>query len=332
LSILILAALWFALEGGWLGMVAASGLMMYCHSTGAIYGLSIVMIALYFYPRKYKKILWSWLAILLAWVPAIIRILLHWTISQPWQPKLTVTVMINSILAAMWTGSSYAYAWFCIAILITLFLSLILLTIKTKAMIRIALIAAWVYPLTGLILFSLLFNNAILYRTLQPILFPFSLWLGWELGLMQKPIILRTILAGIWIWLLLCGILFWNPSARGASLDRVAAQIRSQWRTGDKLIYATQTVGLPFDYYLDDLPHATLNIVKHPWLDFPTMQKINIPCDGPCLREWVVIPDDILITPMERNELNKIIRGYPSLYTIKYLQAATIQVYLVEDK
>lgn len=332
LALVVLAAFWYVLGGKWIGVVATCGLMIYCHSTGPIYAAAILMIALYLYPRKYKQIIWSGIAIAMTWAPAIVRILEHWMIQQPWAPILTPAILINSILAGMWTASIFIWPWFAIAILITLAFTLTLLISKNKSSIQITLIAAWVYPFAGLSIFSLITNNMVQYRTLMPMLFPFCLWLGWELGLMRKPFAFRTILGGVWIFLLLVGLVFWDPSARGGKLDQVAVQIREQWRPGDVLVYATQTVALPFDYYLNDLPHENTDIVKHPFLNVPLVAPSPRPCNGSCLREWVIIPDDMLITPMERNELGKIIRGYPVMYQIKYLQAAKIDIYLVDGK
>jgi hypothetical protein len=46
----------------------------------------------------------------------------------------------------------------------------------------------------------------------------------------------------------------------------------------------------------------------------------------------VVIPDDGLIMPSERDVLMDLVHHQEPLYTIRYMQAATIQVYLVEEK
>jgi hypothetical protein len=332
LALMFLAALWFAIQCDWLGLVATCGLMIYCHNTGPVYAATVLMIALYLYPRKYKKIIWSGVAIAIAYVPAIINILQHWMVAQPWQPNLTLISLVNSIIGALWTGSSYSMAWFCIGFLVVAFISLFLLATKIKSQSHIMLIAAWVYPFILLDLFSLIFSNVVLYRTLQPMIIPFALWLGWELGLMRKPIVLRTILAGVWIWLLLVGLVFWDPSARGGHLDQVAADIRILWKAGDTLVYATRTVSMPFDYYLSDLPHSLPDIVKHPFMNFTDIELSSKPCDGPCLREWIVIPGDILITPSERIQLTNMVRGVPAIYEIKYLQAAPIFIYLVEVK
>jgi hypothetical protein len=111
----------------------------------------------------------------------------------------------------------------------------------------------------------------------------------------------------------------------------VANEIRSQWRTGDVLVYTTATVGTPIDYYLDDLPHTWTDIVHEPFLEVPSMHHSDLNFStGATGRSWVIIPKDGLISPDEQVELNDLVHHQDPVYTINYLQAAQINVYLVE--
>jgi hypothetical protein len=331
LACVFLAALWFVLEGRWLGVIATCGLMIYCHSTGPVYAAGILLIALYLHSWKIKTVFISGFLIVLSWTPAIIRIFKYWIIQQPWAPTLTATVLIQSTLQAIWTHASIT-TWFALLALLTLLLTLGLLFSKIKAHSRIVCLAAWSIPLASLCLFSLFTNNMVQYRTLMPMLFTFCLWLGWELGLMQRPYILRYALAGLWTWLLLVGLWYWNPADRGGGLNKVAAEIRSNWQPGDTLVYTTETVALPFDYYLRELPHTWVAIVDHPFLAVPSIVRTYRDCSIPCRRYWIVIPEDLLITPAEHIDLNTLVHDQKPIYQIRYLQAAPIDVYLVEDK
>jgi hypothetical protein len=142
---------------------------------------------------------------------------------------------------------------------------------------------------------------------------------------------LRISLACAWIILLVVALLSYRPADRGGQLDQVAAQIRSQWRTGDQLVYATGTVGLPMEYYLGDLPHTWLDIIHNGLLvaGIPHQAK---PCPQTCQRYWVVIPNDQnLITPAEWASLQPYMVSKP-VYSVELMQAATINVYLENAK
>jgi hypothetical protein len=49
-------------------------------------------------------------------------------------------------------------------------------------------------------------------------------------------------------------------------------------------------------------------------------------------RTWLIATDDNMITPDEQLVLDGLERWQLPLYTIKYIQASAIQVYLVKDQ
>jgi hypothetical protein len=325
LSCLFLAALWFALEGRWLGLLAVCGLTVYAHNTGPVLAIAALLIATYLYPWKIRPLLLVALGTALAWIPAIIEMTSRWIIQQPWQPQLTFSWLLNSTIRAIWPVPWTE--WFYLLACIILFrAALFLLSIKAfKARGRIVPLLAWLLPYLGLIAFSLITsNNMVLYRVLMPMLFPFALWLGWEIG-RARPI---TWVA--WALVLLIGLWLWNPSDRGGRLDLVAEQIRSQWRTGDALVYTSATVAQPFNYYLSDLPYTWDATITHPFLATSPMANTGTLAYTP-LRSWVIVPADGLVTPEERSILDDMVHHQPPLYTVTYIQAAPIQVYLVEQ-
>jgi hypothetical protein len=329
LSCLFLAAIWFALESQWLGLLAICGLTVYAHTTGPIYAVAALFIAAYLYPWKIRRILLVGLGVALAWIPAVVHIFSHWIIRQPWQPHLVFPWLVHSTIWAFWP--EFYGGWFFLVALVILNLSGLFLLSVVKAHGRIIPLLAWLLPVTELIAFSLITqNNMVLYRTLMPMLFPFALWLGWELG--RKRIASIAMLC-IWTGMLAAGLMLWHPADRGGHLDQVADQIRSQWRTGDTLVYTTGTVGMPFDYYLGDLPHTWDDTVQHPFLADPGNPHVSIVSPtGTSIRSWVIIPKDRLITPLEQSALDDLIHHQAPVFTIKYVQAAQINVYLVEDK
>ena len=329
LACLFLAALWFALEGRWMGLVASCGLMVYCHSTGAVYALGAVAIAFYLRPIKIRSLLISGALIGLAWIPALVRIIItNENLAYAWGSASTFEIWAISAYAALWMNVE-VYQFFFAFTVLAFTLPLLFSGYSNRS--RIIPLLAWAVPLAGLMLFSL-HRNVIIYRTLIPLLFPFSLWLGWELGAHVKPVWLRIVLTGAWAIALVIGLAGWHPADRGAHLDRVAAQIRAQWQTGDQLIYTTSTVGLPFEYYLGDLPKSWLDIAKDPLMDVLGDPRPTLACQGPCKRFWVIVPEEKdLITPAEWASLKPYMQGQP-VYSIHYMQAAAIDVYLEDAK
>jgi hypothetical protein len=329
LACLFLAALWFALEGRWLGLLACCGLFVYCHSTGAVYALAVLLIAYILHPCKLRKFLLVAALIGLAWLPALARILItNEQLAYAWGNSSTFEIWGVSAYAAFWMNMGVAQFFFAGTVLA---FSLPLLFSEDYDRCRMIPLLAWLVPLAALMLFSL-YRNVIIYRTLIPLLFPFSLWLGWELGVRTKPVWLRLTLTGLWVVCLIIGLAGWHSADRGAQLDQVAARIRSQWRKGDQLIYTSSTVALPFEYYLGDLPHAWLYITHDPLMEVPGEPRTSLDCPGHCQRWWVIIPvEKDLITPPEWAALKPYMPGQP-VYSLRYLQTATIDVYLEAAK
>jgi hypothetical protein len=325
LACLFLAAIWFAMEGRWLGLLAMCGLTIYAHRTGAVCAVAALAIAIYLHPHKIRIFLLVATGIALAWIPAIVNILSDWIVQQPWQQYLSGTWLIISSIQAIWPEQ--IDFWNQLAALILLILTMMLLFSRKIDKGRLVPLAAWMLSLAGLIVYSLLAkNNAVVYRTLMPFLFPFALWLGWELGRKRD---FGEFMNALWAIALIAGLVCWHASDRGGHLDRVAAQIRSEWRPGDALLYTTATVGFPFDYYLNDLPHSWDATIQSPFLAYQAIPRIDTVTGIP-IRTWVIIPKDGLITPIEQIKMDDLINHQFPVYTVDYMQTAEINVYLVE--
>lgn len=325
LACLFLAAILFAIQGRWLGLFATCGLMFYTHKVGPAFALAALVIADYLHPKETRWILLVGTGTALAWIPAIVNMLNHWIIQQPWQPHLTLAWGVYSTIRAIWP-MNYT-EWFYLLAAFLLIRTLFFLFSKGRNDGRIIPLLAWSIPIFGLIAFSLITrNNIFMYRTIMPALLPFAMWLGWEMGRQKIP-------ALSWVLVLVLGMTMWNPADRGGRLDIVAEEIRSQWRTGDRLVYTTVTVGIPFNYYLGDLPHAWDDTVHSGFLLIPTYSRTNLdPPTGAPIRSWVVIPEDGLITPGEKAILMDLVHHQKPVYTVAYMQAATIYVYLIEER
>lgn len=340
LALVFLAGLWYALRGRPLGMAACMGLMIYCHNVGPAYAAAVLCIGLYFYPTKWRLVLLAGLVAALAWLPALLHdvqmSLAVFGIFQPWAVTLTFKWFVNALIQSLWTTRSPA---FILAAFLILLVSPGLLYSKAwKCRPRNAVLLAWVVPVGVLVLASVWFFNLIMYRTLMPLVFSLSLFLGWEFGRAVETLhathlpVYRLALAALWTGLLVVGLARWRPSDRGGQLDRAAAYIRSEWQTGDVLVYETLTAGMPFNFYLSDLPHYTWPYVTHdPLMNEPGLPMLTSADPAAARRVWLIVPRDGLITAAESAQFDAAF-PHPAapLWRIAYLQAAHINVYLVE--
>jgi hypothetical protein len=335
LSLLFLGAIWCAMEGKHLGLVALCGLLPYAHNIGPVYAATVFVIALAIYPWKIRTLLRlaAWTSV--AWIPALAHLL---QVAQTpfWTGPLTLGSGLWSWLTALWAGTLGNGLGLILA------LALLAVTIplgfpKIKSPFRKISGIAWTLPIAALLLASVVWQNIFTYRVLMPLAYPFALWLGWELGLsVPTERFRRPALAAFWGLMLVVGLVGWHPSARGADLDRSAAAIRSAWRSGDVLYYATDTVRLPFEYYIGDLDGYLGDIVTDPFLVLPGSEHTAAPFStliGPIgyQRVWLVIPDEPLFNPTARVQLNLLIGDRQPVLHLHYLQAAPINVYLIGE-
>lgn len=334
LACLFLAALWFALDGRWLGLMALCGLSVYVHNVGPVFAVVALLIAWYLRPEQVRFVLVTALGAALAWIPAVIHMLMTWGVQQPWQPIVTFNWIYYSSMLVLWPVRWNVVIIFCAFFVLgftVLYVGMVLLLhiYKRQNSNRLIPIAAWILPLVGLTLASLLTrNNFITYRTLAPALYPFALWLGYELGIQRWYTVLFT---AAWILMLILGLYLWNPVDHGGGLDRVASQIRSAWRDGDVLVYTTATVALPFDYYLGDLPHVWDNTVQSAFLAAAIDHQDSVVAPVKhSTRRWIVIPREGLITPAEQLTLAEMVQNQQPRWTVNYVQAAPIDVFLVK--
>lgn len=326
-----LAGLWFTLEAGWLGMLACCGLLYYCHYTAAALAAALLAISLLLRPYAWRRTVLIGAVVVASWLPGIYRMLSHWIIQQPWEPTVTIKSFLMGLTMATWThqisNSAMVFAFMGVG-----FLTLFFLVDRRMIMpfSRSVPMLAWGVPMGLQICFSLVtHNNFVMYRTLQPLLWGAMLWLGWELG--RPGWFRRTLLVG-WTFLLAAGLITWHPSQRGAGVDKVAAQIRAQWRAGDELVYTTGTVLLPFDYYLHDLPSEYLENGNQ-WVNlaFPSNLLPPRPLEGPVLRRWVIVPQEPLLSDAEEQAIRDYVGDHEPVISIIPLQVAPMDVYLLEE-
>jgi hypothetical protein len=335
-AMFFLAALWFALTDGALGLVACCGLLIYCHTTGAVYAITALLIYAWLNRWNWRRVLLCIALVGLFWTPTAVRILSSMpttvgsSVMQPWAPRLTDAWTFRAVMQALWTWAPFNTKYFGLASLAIMLATLPLVFSGGKDKTRIVTLLAWTLPPAGICAVSLLWTNVLLYRTLMPVLFAGCLWLGWVLG--RKVGLNYSYLMGLaWVCLITSAVMFYNPSARGAGLDQVSAVIRSEWRSGDVIVYETGTVALPFDYYLGDKPYTQWKGITSPFLMEPGLSLPDTGQIATAKRFWLIVPDDWLITPEESARFDaQFPHGSTPLMRMVYLQAAPINVYLEE--
>lgn len=336
LTCFYLAAIYYAFESNWLGVIACCGLMEYCHNTAPAYILSILAILFYLYPWKIRKIILTGILIGIIYIPqALILFRIYHlnslnTITLQPIPPLSWPYFAFEFIMSFWVGTlKNAAGWWLFLILMVL--SLGLFFFKSPARPRTIWFLGFIIPLAIITGISI-WNNVLIYRTIMPLIIPFLFWLGWELG--QKgwaPGFMRTYLAILWIYVLLIGVINWHPANRGGGLDQVAASIRSQWQAGDVMIYTSETSALPFDYYLNDKPHVIIDASSNPFLNPPGLKLLVSNADSSqARREWIIIPQDALFSKLEWEQVNSLVAGLKPIYQVKYIQTSQLNVYLVK--
>jgi len=247
LSLFFLAALYFACTCRWLGMTACLGLMMYCHNTAPAFILGILLVAVITFPQHWWAAIKAAPILFLAYLP---QAWAAWhyrgTTLSPMPPLSLIEATVSTVLG-FWVGSlpNILAAIFPILLIVSLYV----LLLEERTQTTNILMLAWIIPFLVLGLLST-YSNVFIYRTIMPFILPYLMALGWSLGheASRRMIGWRWVLSSVWIILLAVGFTNWNPATRGASVDRIASEIRADWQPGDVIIYTTQTVATPFDY------------------------------------------------------------------------------------
>jgi hypothetical protein len=238
-------------------------------------------------------------------------------------------------LIAIW-ANAFGTIYFLIPSFIILDITLPLIitshwpTEKTNPPTSTFLLLSWLLPLIIITLASLAWENVINYRTLMPLLFPFCLWLGWKL--MERPVLFyKFFLSLSWTVLLIVSLFIWRPAQRGAYLDKVTAEVRSQFQPGDLLVYSTSTSFLATNYYLGDLPHYQWYVSTNWLLMEPGVKIADTGEPSTAKRIWLFTPRDVLLTDQEEARIHSIIpAGQEPIYKLIYLQTSNIEIYLLD--
>ena len=126
----------------------------------------------------------------------------------------------------------------------------------------------------------------------------------------------------------------WNPTSRGADLERVAEDIEENWQEGDLIYYATGTVALPFSYYLPGKPAYIMDGEQHAGLG-KTKILTGFGFERAELDEleyqrlWLIYPRDTLLTEEQLSWLETTTDTGKLIDKLDYPQTASILVVLI---
>jgi len=276
-----MAALYFGYKNRPLGLAAAVGLLGFIHPTGMGLGAAALLLAMS--RMTVRRVSLASLGCL-AWIPVLVLYIVRkaedsngfWLLKIEPLRAISQAAFVNTVPVAV--GG-------------TLIILLLFFMIKRRDL-RIL----WLMTTTPIIIqiaFSMLVTPVLFYRPLMPVLIPLCMLAG--AGLVpSRPGVLRWIPAALAAGLLLVSVTHWDPSGRGGHVDNIAALINANWQEGDQLVYATGTVALPIDFYLQR-PSCILD-----WKDYNLSPRNLVwthcpPGTPQAGRTWLVWPNDILL-------------------------------------
>lgn len=333
LAFFFLLAIWSISEGRWLRFGLSLALMLYCHNIAPAFVGAALAVAWILYPSRWKKLLYVLLGVGFAWIPQFALIFFN----QQWisldiapLPPFSLSWFAMSLIQAFW-ATTHTNGWAIYGSLVVLALTFALVFTRIKAHARLVPAVATIIPFLALFGLSAAATNLFVYRAIMPLGYTFFLWLGWELGLKGWRFNYRLAVAALWLLLVLGGYGVFRAADRGGYLDQVAAEIRSQWRTGDALVITTVT-GYPFNYYLSDLPMIYQPISDNFFLQPPGRELVPArPPEQLPTRLWVIIPEDVLLDDAADLKALQLTQGTDPLFRVNYMQTSPLEVYLVKN-
>lgn len=333
LAFFFLLAIWSISEGRWLRFGLSLSIMLYCHNIAPAFVGAALAGALILYPSRWRKLVYVLCGVGIAWIPQLALTFYN----QQWVslglaplPAFTLKWFAMSLIQAFW-ATTHTNGWAVYGSVLVLALTFALVFTRLKAFPRLVFALATVIPFLALFGISAVITNLFVYRAIMPLGYTFFLWLGWELGIKGWKFSYRLAVAALWLVLVLAGYGVFRPADRGGHLEQVAAEIRSQWRTGDALVITTVT-GYPFNYYLSDKPMIYQPVSDNFFLQPPGRELIPArPPEQLPSRLWVIIPNDVLLDDQADAKALQLTGGVDPLYQVVYMQTSPLQVYLVEN-
>jgi hypothetical protein len=370
-SLLYAVAILWALEGRWLGLGAVLGLMLWFHNTALFYIPAIGVLALVAHRRERSQIAVVFAFVWAMWLPWITVVFRQTRLSLPWFMPLTGSLLLGSLMTALFVRTlSMAWAPFAVVVLtitvVLLIFDPLLNWIAFQMRFELAsgpafLASLWrrlmaqftvdkdhltpadsqrllfwlvIVPLALFIVASWLGQNAILYRTLSPLVIPLALWFAFALN----PRWLKTpnwLLAAAWACLLVVALAGWSPASRGSNLFQVRDMIRARWQPGDVIYHASGTTAVVFWHYLPDKEQYLLDAENGLGQGIARMAQMNVPLAPldkiPHRRAWVVWSREEILQLIDKRideRMAEYVKGCPLVGTLPYWQVGVTEIYL----
>jgi len=333
MSLLYLAGAWFALRSRWLGFTACIGLLLYSHLPGAVYAVPLVVLAFVANRKSLRPLALSLLCAavsflpwLSTWVNATTRD--FWLAPFTWGSFLTALArafFVDALPPALWGAAAIAIvggvAWATA------------ITLKERGRPSLTLAMLAIGPLALMVAISQ-FRNVVFYRPLSALTIPLVLWLAVTLTRIPWRWLKYTT-ATTWGVLLLAGLLSWSPASKGGDLRALADRMMLDYmRPGDVVYHATGTSALPFSEYVRAPTYLLFEEQPPGLLSQPVQDALGLHRaaleDVPHVRAWIVWALDDQMTDAAKARMTKYIEGGTLIGTVRYWQAAPIQVWLVK--
>ncbi len=322
ITLLYVAALYFAVSWRRLGLLACLGMLPYVHPIGALYAGSALLVA-WIRGMPFRRVAAVGALALVSYVPRIYSMIHPGGPRQTfWLGELTFKHALAGTVQAFMVGtidngSAIALLW-------------LLLFAAIAAVVRISqrsariLLAATMLPIIGMLAVSLV-KPIYFYRPVQPVVAPFCMLIGLTMAPGRRwP---SWIAASIGASVLLTGMIAWDPAMRGSHLDAAAAFIARNWHAGDHIAHAAATTAVPFSLYADDRESC---MIEGYGPDRLPSNLVMPYCDG--VGSWLVWSrDDNIMQPDLSAKLYMITAGHLPVWRSDYAwQMAPIEIYYLQ--
>jgi hypothetical protein len=352
-----LGILW-ALQGRWLGLGAVMGLMLWLHNTAVFYIPALLLVALLWHPREWKSIGGAALLAGVAWVPWLPVFFSQAREPIPGFPPFTLSHLAVNLAAAFF-ADTLKEGWQLFGFLAILLSSLVALwktsrlgwrwltrrdesapaipRQETRSSVFLMLVV--LVPFGLLVLFSILFQNALWYRTVSPAVPAWVLWLSptlvFQKSLRKLAGLARVILPALWTIVMIVALVGWSPASRGSNLREIVDLMKEEWQAGDIVYHATGTTAVLFGFYLPDAPHFLLNENSVVGSPITEVVGINAPKAGleniSYRRAWIVWSHDEVTQKMKERvdeRMAEYVKHCQIIDRMYYWQHWTTEIYL----
>jgi len=316
-----------ALNGQWLGLLVSAVLVSYTHFVGPAYAIGMLAVAMLAQPREWKRIALIGVVAVSSWLPWYLYRTQVIPLEDFWLARLPPLLFIREFSLAFWIGSLTG-GWLVASFYVSA-VSILLALLMTRVR-HLPTFVFFMAPLLIMLVRAFAGQNVIFYRTLTPLIIPLALWMGQTILDRARPVTLSFMF--VWLLLLSVSTASWDPSARGASIDRAAADIGRDWRSGDILYYGTITAAMPFNYYLGNksnfLMDGPVDINLNP-PDVDIFEKASLERLR-FTRAWIIFPADMMLLSKDQLARLQIYgRCGEKIATLVAPQTEKILVYLV---